>query len=195
VPAKIKGKYTGTTDIPLLDDGVKQVQASGRLLVGHGKLIDPAKLAHVFISPRERAKQTFELAFGEDDRNKLQDAGKVTMTSKLGEWDYGLYEGMVTKEIRALRREHGLDGEGEWDIWRDGCEEGEMPGQVTERLDSLIEDIYGFQREAMHGEKFADVLLVAHGHSLRAFVKRWLKYPMEFPLSMMLEPGGVGVLR
>ena len=47
----------------------------------------------------------------------------------------------------------------------------------------------------MHGEKHCDVLLVAHGHLLRAFTKRWLGYPMEFPLSMMLEPGAVGVLR
>lgn len=46
----------------------------------------------------------------------------------------------------------------------------------------------------MHGESPCDVLLVAHGHLLRAFVKRWLRYPMGFPLSMMLEPGGVGAL-
>ena len=35
---------------------------------------------------------------------------------------------------------------------------------------------------------------VAHGHILRAFAKRWLNYPMDFPLSMMLETGGVGTL-
>lgn len=39
------------------------------------------------------------------------------------------------------------------------------------------------------------VLQVAHGHLLRAFAKRWLKYPLDFPLSMMLEPGAVGILR
>lgn len=47
----------------------------------------------------------------------------------------------------------------------------------------------------MHGEKHCDVVLVAHGHLLRAFTKRWLGYPMEFPLSLMLDPGAVGVLR
>lgn len=40
-----------------------------------------------------------------------------------------------------------------------------------------------------------DVAVFAHGHLLRAFVKRWLKYPMEFPLSMVLDAGAVGVLR
>jgi hypothetical protein len=35
------------------------------------------------------------------------------------------YEGRVTKDIRALRKERGLDKDQEWDIWRDGCEGGE----------------------------------------------------------------------
>jgi len=46
----------------------------------------------------------------------------------------------------------------------------------------------------MNGEPPADVLLVAHGHILRAFVKRWLGYEMDFPLMLMVEPGGVGIL-
>jgi broad specificity phosphatase PhoE len=69
------------------------------------------------------------------------------------------------------------------------------PQQVTDRLDELIQEIHGFQASNMHGENPCDVVLIAHGHLLRAFVKRWLKYSMEFPLSMMLEPGAVGVLR
>jgi broad specificity phosphatase PhoE len=43
----------------------------------------------------------------------------------LAEWGYGLYEGLLTKEIRKERKERGLDTESEWDIWRDGCEGGE----------------------------------------------------------------------
>ena len=66
---------------------------------------------------------------------------------------------------------------------------------MTERLDRLIDTIHSLQAGNMNGENPCDVVLVAHGHLLRAFVKRWLKYPMEFPLSMMLEPGAIGVLR
>jgi len=54
------------------------------LLVGHGKLIDSAKLAHVFISPTQRAKQTFELAFSDEDQKELQEAEKVMTTPRLG---------------------------------------------------------------------------------------------------------------
>jgi broad specificity phosphatase PhoE len=68
------------------------------------------------------------------------------------------------------------------------------PQDVMIRLDSLIDEIHALQSPNMHSESPSDVMLVAHGHILRAFVKRWLKYPMDFPLSMMLEPGGVGIL-
>lgn len=72
--------------------------------------------------------------------------------------------------------------------------------QVTDRLDSIIARIRALQAPHMRKEGAAesgprDVVLFAHGHLLRAFVKRWLGYPMDFGLSMMLEPGGVGVLR
>ncbi|KAI9670915.1 MAG: hypothetical protein M1817_003800 [Caeruleum heppii] len=188
------GRYTGITELELTETGRKQVSGTAKVIVGSGKLIDPAKLAHVFISPRKRAHTTFEILFADAGQSGLEDEKKVTTTQKLAEWDYGQYEGLMIKEIRQLRREHGLDEERPWDIWRDGCEGGESAQQVTDRLDSLIEEIHAFQAPNMQGGKAADVVLVAHGHLLRAFVKRWLKYPMDFPLSMMLEPGGIGIL-
>ena len=36
---------------------------------------------------------------------------------------------------------------------------------------------------------------VAHGLILRAFVKRWLRYPLDDPLPMMLSPGAIAILR
>lgn len=69
------------------------------------------------------------------------------------------------------------------------------PQEVTDRIDDLIREIRAFQKDGMRGEKPSDVVLVAHGHLLRAFTKRWLGYPLEFPLALMLDPGAVGVLR
>jgi broad specificity phosphatase PhoE len=69
-----------------------------------------------------------------------------------------------------------------------------LPQQVSDRLDSLISKIRDSQAPHMHDDAPADVLLVAHGHILRAFVKRWLGYPLDFKLLLILEPGGVGVL-
>lgn len=35
------------------------------------------------------------------------------------------YEGLLTNGIRSKRQSMGLDVERNWDIWRDGCEDGE----------------------------------------------------------------------
>lgn len=48
------------------------------------------------------------------------------------------------------------------------------PSQVQERLDRLISIIKKIQEPFMHGGSAADVLIVAHGHILRAFTKRWM---------------------
>ena len=158
------GRYTGTTELELTDTGVQQVLGTAKILVGPGRLIDPAKVAHVFISPRKRAQATFDLLFEGVGKKPLQGEGKVSTTEDLAEWGYGRYEGLLSKEIRARRKEQGLDQDRPWDIWRDGCEDGESPQQVTERLDQLIGKIYEIQGSYMHGEKPADVVLVSVPH-------------------------------
>lgn len=101
----------------MTEKGKEQVLATTQIVYGPGKLIDPAHLAKIFVSPRVRASQTFEiLTSGE---------GPKEIAEELAEWSYGLYEGLLTKQIREARKERGLDKEKEWDIWRDGCEEGE----------------------------------------------------------------------
>lgn len=116
------GRHTGITELDLTQDGVNQVKASGQMVVGAGKLIDTSKLSHVYISPRNRAKQTFDIAFSDADKQALKHADKISETERLAEWGYGDYEGLFPKEVRVLRKERGLDTEREWDIWRDGCE-------------------------------------------------------------------------
>ncbi len=119
------GRYTGITELKLTNNGVKQVRESARILIRPEKVIGPRKLAHVFISPRKRAQTTFDLLFGGIGEETLLQEKKVTTTEELAEWDYGKYEGLLTEEIRARRKELGLDKESPWDIWRDGCEDGE----------------------------------------------------------------------
>lgn len=47
---------------------------------------------------------------------------KVEVTEQVREWDYGDYEGLTSQQIREAREKNG---EGPWDIWRDGCPGGE----------------------------------------------------------------------
>ena len=82
------------------------------------------------MSPRKRARQTFELLLGPTLDLIEGIEGKLTYTEDIAEWDYGDYEGLKNDEIRSLRQKRGHDTERKWDIWTDGCEGGEyvMPG-------------------------------------------------------------------
>ncbi|KAK5114599.1 hypothetical protein LTR85_010176 [Meristemomyces frigidus] len=180
------GQYTGKTDIPLTAHGEEQVTSTARIMYGSGRLIDPAKVAKVWLSPRKRAVRTYQLLSGQTEGYEI--------TESLAEWDYGEYEGIKTDEIRAKRKSHDLDKDRAWDIWTDGCEGGESPAEVTARIDSLITKIKELQAPHMKDSEPKDVVLVAHGHLTRAFAKRWLGYELSFPLSLMMEPGGVAVL-
>jgi len=120
----------------------------------------------------------------------------VEVTEAIREWDYGNYEGLTSQQIREQRTR---DGEGSWDIWRDGCPGGESPDDVTKRLDGLIADIRKrFHKPAMstprNQETQGDVLLVAHGHILRAFAMRWIGRKLTDGVTLLLEAGGVGTL-
>ena len=131
------GRYTGSTELDLTPDGVKQVESTARQLLGHGKLIDPARIAHIWISPRKRTQQTFQLLFRNSSHfGSSLNADGVTSTEEITEWDYGDYEGLLSNEIRSSRKERGLDQTSEWNIWRDGCEGGE----------SVLKETYIYKR-------------------------------------------------
>ena len=77
----MSGQYTGKTDIPMTAEGEEQVKGSAKLMYGTGKLIDPAKVAKVFVSPRKRAIRTYELFSGQTEGYEV--------TESLAEWSYG----------------------------------------------------------------------------------------------------------
>ncbi|KAL9080349.1 MAG: hypothetical protein Q9157_000877 [Trypethelium eluteriae] len=214
-----KGRHTGTTELPLTANGERRMRATGKALVGDDRLIVPRNLTHIYVSPRHRAQRTFELlgvvprcalpwtrhGVADGPPNCAVDAN-IEVTDAIREWDYGDYEGLTSHYIREQRKERGERED--WDIWRDGCPGGESPEQVTKRLDALIADIRArFHGPALSKAKTApsgtvakdaapsDVLVVAHGHILRAFAARWIGKNIAENPSLILEAGGVGTLR
>jgi probable phosphoglycerate mutase len=137
----LSGQHTGLTDLPLTERGERNARELGERLRG-------LTFAKVFTSPLQRASKTCELAgFGavaEIDRD-------------LVEWDYGDYEGLLSKEILAKRPG--------WQIFRDGCPNGESPEQVAARADRVVK-----RAREING----DVLIFSSGHFLRSLVARWL---------------------
>ncbi|KAI0103666.1 histidine phosphatase superfamily [Nemania sp. FL0031] len=167
----INGRYTGATELDLITNGINQVRGSGTLLVGLGKLIEPGRVARVFVSPRKRAQITYRLLFGGDVGNSPVPADKVTVTEDIAEWNYGNYEGLLTSEIQDRRRAKGLDSNYAWDIWRDGCEGGE---EVTDRLDRLIMNINDIHRPCMYEEAPSDVVLLRGPPDRKTCLTCWL---------------------
>ncbi|KAJ9483631.1 hypothetical protein VN97_g9768 [Penicillium thymicola] len=202
----LNGRHTGLTDLPLTANGEKRIQATGKALVGNDRLVVPKKLVHVFVSPRARAQRTLELLeLGCRGRMPWSEQGKpenseairteaeVEVTEAIREWDYGDYEGLTSKQIHEQRAERG---EGPWNIWTDGCPGGESPEDVIRRLDALIDEIKNkYQRPGFENpdEPKGDVLVVAHGHILRAFAMRWTGKPLT-ETTLILEAGGIGTL-
>ena len=97
----------------------------------------------------------------EKTRLRLSSKGKHKIEPRLVEMDYGEYEGLKTSEIRALRGKGGLNAE-DWDQFKDGCEGGESPEEVTQRVDALIAKFRGHHRPNRYGEKASHVVLVSH---------------------------------
>jgi probable phosphoglycerate mutase len=107
----LNGRHTGTTDIPLTDNGRRLARLLRPVLSGRA-------FALVLVSPPQRARETCELAGV---------AAGAILEPDLVEWDYGKYEGLTPEEIHA----HASG----WLIFRDGCPGGESPGQVGARAD------------------------------------------------------------
>lgn len=93
-----------------------------------------ALLLYRYVSPRRRAQRTLELLGlccaekfpWQEERThsneQVRTNAKVQITDDIREWDYGSYEGLTSAQIREQRKQ---SGEAVWDIWKDGCPDGE----------------------------------------------------------------------
>ena len=155
------GKHTGRTDIPLTPAGEEAARQLAHRLQG-------LSFSAVWSSPSQRALKTCMLAgFGSD----------CVVKAELAEWDYGVYEGMTTKQI--LKDRPG------WSLFRDGCPEGESVGDVGSRADIIV----GQLREAA-----ANVLIFSSSHFLRVLAARWLGLPPRDGALYVLNTASVSIL-
>jgi len=129
----LSGQHTGTTDIPLTDNGRNVARQLKPVLAKES-------FARVMTSPLQRARETCELGgFGE----------RAEIDRDLMEWNYGEYEGLTPKQIHAKAPA--------WMIFSDGCPGGESPEQVGARADRLIARIRGVEGNVVlfaHGHIF-----------------------------------------
>ncbi len=141
----LSGQHTGSTDIALTAHGEDEARA----LI---PCLRQVKFDLVLSSPLERARRTCELVgLGQE----------AEIEPDLAEWDYGDYEGKLSADIRQVRPG--------WNVFRDGCPNGEMPDDIKERADRLIARL-----APMHG----NVALFSHGQFGPSLAARWIGLPV-----------------
>jgi probable phosphoglycerate mutase len=97
--------------------------------------------------------------------------------SDLREWDYGIYEGRTTAEIREEIED--------WSVWTHEITEGESLVELGRRADRVIDLV-----RATEG----DALLFAHGHILRVLGARWCHLPAIEGRVLVLDTASLSTL-
>jgi broad specificity phosphatase PhoE len=155
------GQHTGLTDLPLTERGERNAKRLRERLAG-------LRFAKVLTSPLQRAFRTCELAgFG----------AVAEVDPDLVEWNYGDYEGLRSAEIHAVRPG--------WQLFRDGCPNGESPQDVGARADRVVIRVRAFK---------GDVLIFSGGHFLRVLAARWLGLEPFAGTFFMLDTASLSAL-
>ena len=161
----LDGRHTSWTDIPLTERGRERAKWLRKALAGK-------KFAAVFVSPRQRARETCEIA-GYGDAAVIED--------DLQEWNYGESEGKTTQQMRD---KYGP----QWSVWTDPIIGGETVEQVGDRADKVI------AKSLAAVPSGGAVALFAHAHILRILAARWISLPAVGGKSFALGTGSVSVL-
>jgi broad specificity phosphatase PhoE len=156
----LSGQHTGTTDLVLTEKGRQEAALIK-------KVIEKETFAKVFSSPMQRSLETAKIA----------GLSNIEIDRNLMEWNYGIYEGVTTKDIQKEVPN--------WHLFDHGCPKGEKVEEVGKRADQIIEKIL---------ETDGDVAVISHGHFSRVFAARWLRQPALFGKFLYLNTASISIL-
>lgn len=195
----LENRFTGWVDVDLTAEGEAQARRGGELIAEAG--FTPAVM---FTSVLTRAKRTGALALAAAD---LKDV-PVVEDWRLNERHYGGLTGLDKAEtalkhgedqVKVWRRSYDippppLEAGSEWDFSKDPRYAGHAIPD-TESLKTTLDRVLPYWNEAIAPRLKAgeDVLIAAHGNSLRAIVKHLFAVPddrivgVEIPTGNPLE--------
>jgi 2,3-bisphosphoglycerate-dependent phosphoglycerate mutase len=168
------GRWTGWTDIPLTREGMMEAERAGLALKG-------INFAVAFTSKLIRARQTLDFILKE-----LKHSGKLPIyeDAALNERNYGDYTGKNKWEIKKTV------GDAAFQALRRGWDNPIKNGET-------LKDVYGrvipyYQNNILpYIVKRENVLVVAHGNSLRALVKYLENIPDAQAAAIELNTGEI----
>lgn len=174
-----ENRFTGWTDVDLSENGVKEAENAGKLLKEKGYTFDVS-----FTSVLKRANKTLEIVLKEMNLDI-----PVHYSYRLNERHYGALQGLNKDEMKKKF------GEEQVHIWRRSYdvrppeltkEDERYPGNdpkykdltpeelpLTECLKDTLERVLPYYNNEIkkHLENKENVLVVAHGNSLRSIIK------------------------
>lgn len=157
----LSGQHTGSTDIALTDKGRRQAEL----------LVEPLAQHHfdrVLTSPMSRAIETCRAAGLGEHAEVMKD---------LHEWDYGIYEGRTTPDIRKTIPD--------WSVWSSPIENGESIEQIQARARGVIERLV-----SMRGR----TAIFSHAHFLRVLGGCWMGDSAALGAHLTLDTASISVL-
>mgnify|MGYP001292879318 FL=1 len=175
----LENRFTGWKDVPLTEKGINEANNAGHLLKKHNIKIDK-----VFSSVLERANKTAEIAMKVLEIENLYKNGKLIYekNQNLNERDYG--------DLVGLNKAETADkfGKEQVHIWRRSYD---TPPPNGESLKDVVDRVSPYFTETIqpHILNKKNVLIAAHGNSLRAIMIKVGMYKPEEISSIELPTG------
>ena len=175
----LENRFTGWKDVPLTEKGINEANNAGHLLKKHNIKIDK-----VFSSILERANKTAEIAIKASEIENLYKNGKLIYekNQNLNERDYG--------DLVGLNKAETADkfGKEQVHIWRRSYD---TPPPNGESLKDVVDRVSPYFTETIepHILNKKNVLIAAHGNSLRAIMIKVGMYKPEEISSIELPTG------
>ena len=175
----LENRFTGWKDVPLTEKGINEANNAGRLLKKHNIKIDK-----VFSSVLERANKTAEIAMKVLEIENLYENGNLIYekNQNLNERDYG--------DLVGLNKAETADkfGKEQVHIWRRSYD---TPPPNGESLKDVVDRVSPYFTETIqpHILNKKNVLIAAHGNSLRAIMIKVGMYKPEEISSIELPTG------
>ena len=194
----LENRFTGWTDVPLSEQGVKEAQEAGMVLKEKGFTFDLA-----FTSVLKRAEDTLDYILKEMDLSDIE----IRHSWRLNERHYGALQGLNKDDTKKKY------GEEQVKLWRRSAdvrppaltkEDERYPGHdpkykdLTEEelptTENLIDTIHrvitywntDIKQELEQGKQ---VIIVAHGNSLRGLMKYLDNMSDEEVMNLEIETG------
>ncbi len=193
-----ENRFTGWTDVDLTEKGVEEAHKAGKLLKKEG-----FKFEKAYTSYLKRAVKTLNIVLDEMDLDWIP----VEKTWRLNEKHYGMLQGLNKAETAAKygdeqvliwRRSYDVpptplskDDERapHQDLRYKGIDEKQLP--LTESLKETVERILPYWNDVIVPEmkKHNEIIIAAHGNSLRGIIKHLKNISNEDIVSLNLPTG------